>query len=142
MAKNLFDKYGIKEVADVTFYRIERKDETYEAQREISVSSILKGAIELKTVYPLDENGLGSEKGFEAYVFSNADILSHTNYECDDTVKDTDAENVEVTLKWITDKLSPTATEITMYGTTETDLDAQGIKKFPYISTTTPEKTE
>ena len=142
MAKNLFDKYGIKEVADVTFYRIERKDETYEAQREISVSSILKGAIELKTVYPLDENGLGSEKGFEAYVFSNADILSHTNYECDDTVKDTNAENVEVTFKWITDKLSPTATEITMYGTTETDLDAQGIKKFPYISTTTPEKTE
>ena len=25
--QNLFDKYGIKEVADVTFYRIEKKQE-------------------------------------------------------------------------------------------------------------------
>lgn len=84
MAKNLFDKYGIKEVADVTFYRIERKDETYEAQRKISVSSILKGALELKTVYPMI-SGVGSEEGFEAYVFPRAEILTHRNYNCDDT---------------------------------------------------------
>ena len=84
MAKNLFDKYGIKEVADVTFYRIERKDETYEAQRKISVSSILKGALELATVYPMI-NGVGGEEGFEAYVFPRAEILTHRNYNCDDT---------------------------------------------------------
>jgi hypothetical protein len=29
--QNLFEKYGIKEVADVTFYRIEKKEETYES---------------------------------------------------------------------------------------------------------------
>ena len=44
--QNLFEKYGIKEVADVTFYRIERKNETYESQRKIAVSSILKSALE------------------------------------------------------------------------------------------------
>lgn len=79
---NLFEKYGIKEVADVTFYRIERKDETYESQREISASSILKGALELKTVYPM-ENGMGAEDGIEAYVFTDASILTGTNYDCD-----------------------------------------------------------
>lgn len=134
MAKNLFDKYGIKEVADVTFYRIERKDETYEAQREISVSSILKGALELKTVYPLDENGLGSEKGFEAYVFSNASILSHTNYECDDMAEDTEAENIDVTFSLVSDKLSVTAAEITMYGTPNKNLEENNIEKLQPIS--------
>ena len=49
--KNLFEKYGIKEVADVTFYRIDRVNETYESQRKIKVSSILKSAIDIKTVY-------------------------------------------------------------------------------------------
>lgn len=82
--QNLFEKYGIKEVADVTFYRIERKNETYESQREITVASILKGAIETKTVYPLDANGAGEEEGFEAYVFTDADVLIGSNYECDD----------------------------------------------------------
>lgn len=83
--QNLFEKYGIKEVADVTFYRIERKNETYESQRKIAVSSILKGALELKTVYPL-VSGLGDEEGFEAYVFSDAEIMNGTNYECDDKI--------------------------------------------------------
>jgi hypothetical protein len=64
MANNLFDKYGIKEVADVTFYRIEKKDETYESQRTISAASILKGALELRTVYPLSAEGIGEEDGF------------------------------------------------------------------------------
>lgn len=82
--QNLFEKYGIKEVADVTFYRIERKNETYESQREISVASILKGAIETKTVYPVDENGLGMDEGFEAYVFTDANVLTGANYACDD----------------------------------------------------------
>ncbi len=78
---NLFEKYGIKEVADVTFYKIERKNEMYEAQREIAVSSILKNSVSLQTVYPMDENGLGIEEGMEAYVFTNADILTGTEYE-------------------------------------------------------------
>lgn len=87
MAKqNLFERYGIKEVADVTFYRIERKDETYESQREISISSVLKSAIETRMVYPL-ENGVGAEEGFEAYVFTNASILTGHNYECDDGIE-------------------------------------------------------
>lgn len=42
--QNLFEKYGIKEVADVTFYRIEKKEETYESQRRITMASVLKGA--------------------------------------------------------------------------------------------------
>lgn len=46
-SQNLFEKYGIKEVADVTFYRIEKKEETFEAQRNISVASILRGAVEI-----------------------------------------------------------------------------------------------
>ena len=82
--QNLFDKYGIKEVADVTFYRIEKKEETYEAHREITVASILKGAIELQDVYPLNEQGVGSEDGFKAYVFKDADIIHGINYDCDD----------------------------------------------------------
>lgn len=88
---NLFEKYGIKEVADVTFYRIERKDETYESQREISAATILKGALELKTVYPMDDNGIGMEDGIEAYVFTDAEILSGYAYHSDDTLtKDVD----------------------------------------------------
>lgn len=82
--QNLFEKYGIKEVADVTFYRIEKKEETYEAQREISVGSILKGAIELQDVYPLTEDGVGAEEGFKAYVFKDAELIRGANYDCDD----------------------------------------------------------
>lgn len=82
--QNLFEKYGIKEVADVTFYRIEKKEETYESQREISVASILKGAIKVQKVYPL-VNGIGSDEGFSAFVFTDADILTRTNYDCDDS---------------------------------------------------------
>lgn len=86
MAQNLFEKYGIKEVADVTLYRIERKDETYESQRKISISSILKGALTKETVFPLDEDGKGSADGYEAYVFKDADVLTHFNYDCDDII--------------------------------------------------------
>lgn len=86
--KNLFEKYGIKEVADVTFYRIDRVNETYESQRKIKVSSILKSAIDIKTVYPMiiADNGeaITSEDGFEAYVFEDAEINRGVNYECDD----------------------------------------------------------
>lgn len=81
--QNLFEKYGIKEVADVTFYRIERKNETYESQREITVASILKGAVEKKTVYPMVD-GVSGEEGFEAYVFTDANILSGVEFEGDD----------------------------------------------------------
>ena len=66
--QNLFEKYGIKEVADVTLFRIEEKEETYESQRTISIASILKGAIGVQTVYPM-ENGISSDEGFDAYVF-------------------------------------------------------------------------
>lgn len=86
MATNLFEKYGIKEVADVTLYRIERKDQTYESQRKISISSVLKGALSKQMVYPLDEDGKGEAEGYEAYVFKDADILTHFNYDCDDIV--------------------------------------------------------
>ena len=86
MATNLFEKYGIKEVADVTLYRIDRKEETYESQRKISISSILKGALTKQMVYPLDEDGQGSADGFEAYVFKDADVLTHYNYDCDDEI--------------------------------------------------------
>ena len=64
--QNLFEKYGIKEVADVTIYRIEKKEETFESQRQITAGSILKGALELRDVYPVDENGMGDEEGFKA----------------------------------------------------------------------------
>ena len=74
---NLFEKYGIKEVADVTFYRIEKKDEVYESQREISAATILKGALELQMVYPMNNDGEGSEDGFEAYVFTDAQIVTN-----------------------------------------------------------------
>ena len=87
MAQNLFEKYGIKEVADVTLYRIERKDETYESQRKISISSILKGALAKDMVYPLDEDGKGVAEGYEAYVFKDADVLTHFNYDCDDVIE-------------------------------------------------------
>lgn len=90
MAKNLFDKYGIKEVADVTFFRIEQKDEVYEAQRTVTASSILQGAVKLHTVYPLNEDGRGAEEGFEAYVFEDARILTHTKYD------HKEAETVEI----------------------------------------------
>lgn len=90
--QNLFEKYGIKEVADVTFYRIEKKEETYESKRQINISSVLKGAVELKTVYPI-EDGVGSTEGFQAYVFTDADIITGVNYDCDDTI------NVKVTVK-------------------------------------------
>lgn len=98
--QNLFEKYGIKEVADVTFYRIERKNEVYESQREISVSSILKGAITTQMVYPMDD-GKGADTGFEAYVFTDADVLTHANYDCDNILgEDSDAVNTTVTYKW------------------------------------------
>ena len=87
MEQNLFEKYGIKEVADVTLYRIERKDETYESQRKISISSILKGALVKDMVYPLDEDGKGVADGYEAYVFKDADVLTHFNYDCDDVIE-------------------------------------------------------
>jgi len=82
--QNLFEKYGIKEVADVTFYRIEKKEKTFESQRTITAASILKGALELRTVYPLNNSGVGEEDGFQAYVFVNADLIKGTNYDCDD----------------------------------------------------------
>lgn len=84
--QNLFEKYGIKEVADVTFYRIEKKEETYESQRRITMASVLKGALELRTVYPM-EGGVGAEDGFEAYVFTDADIITGANYDCDDKIE-------------------------------------------------------
>ncbi len=83
MNQNYFEKFGIKDVADVTIYRIEKKEEAYESQRHINVSSVLRGAVELRTVYPM-EDGLSIDEGFEAYVFTDADILTHTNYDCDD----------------------------------------------------------
>lgn len=85
ITQNLFEKYGIKEVADVTFYRIEKKEETYESQREFSVASVLKGAVELRTVYPMVD-GVGSDEGFEAYVFTDASIITGANYDCDDAI--------------------------------------------------------
>ena len=86
MATNFFEKYGIKEVADVTLFRIEKKDETYESQRKISISSILTSALAKQMVYPLDEDGKGEAEGYEAYVFKDADVLTHYNYDCDDKV--------------------------------------------------------
>jgi len=85
MATNLFEKYGIKDVADVTIYRIEKKEQTYESQRKVSVASVLKGAVELRTVYPM-QNGKSTEDGFEAYVFTDAEVITGTNYDCDDVI--------------------------------------------------------
>ena len=93
MATNLFEKYGIKDVADVTIYRIERKEETYESQRKISASTILRGALELRDVYPMTDDGAGSEDGFKAYVFTDATVITGTNYDCDDS------QELEVKLK-------------------------------------------
>jgi hypothetical protein len=45
----------------------------------------LKGALELRTVYPINSAGVGEEEGFEAYVFTDADLISGTNYDCDDS---------------------------------------------------------
>ena len=83
--KNLFEKYGIKEVADVTLYRIEKKEETYESQRQISAASVLRGALELRDVYPLTETGIGDTEGFKAYVFTDAMINEGVDYDCDET---------------------------------------------------------
>lgn len=79
--QNLFEKYGIKEVADVTFYRIEKKEETYESQRNIAVSSILKGALELRDVYPMVE-GISVADSFQAYVFVDGIVNQGIDYEC------------------------------------------------------------
>lgn len=86
--ENLFEKYGIKEVADVTIYRIEKKEETYESQRSITAKSIIKGAVELRTVYPF-ENGISVDEGFDAYVFTDANIVTGVNYDCDDVINTT-----------------------------------------------------
>lgn len=93
--QNLFEKYGIKEVADVTFYRIEKKEETYEAQREITIASILKGALELRTVYPINERtGIGADSGFTAYVFTDAELNDNKTYDCSNTHEYSYAEQV------------------------------------------------
>lgn len=130
--QNLFDKYGIKEVADVTFYRIEKKQETYESQRKILASSILKGALSLKTVYSMTD-GKGDEEGFEAYVFENADILSGANYDCDDSfdvvetrifTKQQDTNQALSTITY-TDEDVQEATRITMVDTVEKTIVSQ-----------------
>lgn len=125
--QNFFEKYGIKEVADVTFYRIEKKEETYESQRTISIASILKGAVELQTVYPMVD-GVGSDSGFEAYVFTDADIITGANYDCDDNDTEVSVgeggEDSTAFTSTITLKAEPLAAEI------ETDTD-----KANYIKT-------
>ena len=125
--QNLFEKYGIKEVADVTFYRIERKNEVYESQREISVSSILKGAITTQMVYPMDE-GKDADTGFEAYVFADADVLTHANYKCDDNYVDSEAENTKVTYTLTSEKFTvgtPTKEYVIQNGTPSITLDTK-----------------
>lgn len=84
--QNLFEKYGIKEVADVTFYRIEKKNQNYEVQRKIPISSVLKGIMSTQMVYPMSDEGIGEEEGFEAFVFNDASIITGTNYDCDDEI--------------------------------------------------------
>lgn len=125
--QNIFEKYGIKEVADVTFYRIEKKEETYESQRTISIASILKGAVEVQTVYPMID-GVGSDSGFEAYVFTEADVLTGTNYDCDDNENEVSVgeggEDENAFTSTITLNAEPLTTEI------ETDED-----KINYIKT-------
>ena len=141
--QNLFDKYGIKEVADVTFYRIEKKQETYESQRKILASSILKGALSLKTVYPMTD-GKGDEEGFEAYVFENADILSGANYDCDDSfdvietrifTKQQDDKEALKTIEY-TDEDVQKATSITMVDAVEKTIVNQS-KTAGYTPTST-----
>lgn len=80
-SQNLFEKYGIKDVCDVTFYKIEQKEEAYESQRKITVGSILRSCLELRTVYPLTDKGVGAEDGFKAYVFADADIVTDPDVE-------------------------------------------------------------
>ena len=115
MAENLFEKYGIKDIAEVTLYRIERKDETFESQRKITISSILKSALTKQTVYPLDAEGKGEADGYEAYVFKNADILTHFNYDCDDvsgvsgTATFIDITDTHSTISDVADYLESTA---------------------------------
>ena len=84
--------YGIFKSIHKTFtaffaciYRIEKKEQTYESQRKVSVASVLKGAVELRTVYPM-QNGKSTEDGFEAYVFTDAEVITGTNYDCDDVI--------------------------------------------------------
>lgn len=91
--QNLFEKYGIKDVCDVTFYKIEKTEEAYESQRKITDGSVLRSCLELKTVYPI-ENGVGSEEGFKAYVFVDADLRTGVTYPHDDP--DTTAVETEV----------------------------------------------
>lgn len=100
--QNLFEKYGIKEVADVTFYRIEKKEETYESQRKITASSILRGALELREVYPIVD-GAGDEEGFKAYVFTDGTINKGTNYDCDDIL----TVDVKIRLTYEETKVDP-----------------------------------
>ena len=138
--QNLFEKYGIKEVADVTFYRIERKNEVYESQREISVSSILKGAITTQMVYPMDE-GKGADTGFEAYVFADADVLTHANYKCDDNYVDSEAENTKVTYTLTSEKFTvgtPTKEYVIQNGTPSITLDTKIKNKLTNIISSLP----
>lgn len=110
--QNLFEKYGIRDVADVTFYRIEKKEETYESQRKIAASSILRGALELRDVYPI-VNGIGDEDGFKAYVFTDATVNRGTNYDCDDS------QNLDTKIKITyteSDSTQPTDDEILKNG--------------------------
>ena len=79
-SQNLFEKYGIKDVCDVTFYKIEQKEEAYESQRKITSGSVLRSCLQLMEVYPL-ENGVGAEDGFKAYVFTDATIRTGVTYE-------------------------------------------------------------
>lgn len=141
--QNLFEKYGIKEVADVTFYRIERKNEVYESQREISVSSILKGAITTQMVYPM-ENGKGADTGFEAYVFTDADVLTHVNYKCDDNYVDSEAENTKVTYSLTSEDFTvgtPTKEYVIQNGTSSTSLDTKIQNKLTNIISSSNLKT-
>ena len=95
-SQNLFEKYGIKDVCDVTFYKIEQKEEAYESQRKITDGSILRSCLELRTVYPLDGNGVGEEDGFKAYVFVDADVRTGVTYAHDDT-DDVSTEDIDET---------------------------------------------
>lgn len=80
----IFEKAGIKEVANVTFSKIDRVTETFETQRTIKISSALKSIMKTTMVYPIVD-GVGSDEGFQAFVFTKADILRGANYPCDDT---------------------------------------------------------
>lgn len=122
---NFFEKYGIKEVADVTFYKIERKNETYESQRTIELSSIVKNSVKLQNVYPL-ENGVGSDEGFQAYVFQDAEILTGVNYPCDDTTE-TDTAAFTEYIPAGGDSTPPTAEQIVAGGAIDAELTSLGL---------------